>query len=172
MRRYWREEEGDDHEALWHELAERACHIPGSSEHPLPGDPHRAVHRDLERLDDGDLQLEKYRAIFRACFERDVPNLWWLLRRIGRSEYLQEQRATEEREMAARARQEERRQGTSIDQARLQALQVEAERARERVAHEAWLACQEEQQREREWAAHEAWLAYQIERELERAVAD
>ena len=173
MRRSRRDEEDDDHETLWHELAERACHIPGSRERSYPGDAHRYVHHDVERLDDGDLALEKYRAIFRVCFERDTPNLWWLLRRIGRIEHEQEQRATAEREMAARARREAQPTlSPALDRQRLHALSEEAARARERAAHAAWLAYQDEQERTRERAAHQAWLDEQVEQEPQAVVAD
>ena len=112
-------------------LAERACHIPGSSERSYPGDAHRYVHHDVERLDTATWHWGSIAAIFRVCIEPDTPNLWWLLRRIGRIEYEQEQRAKAEREMAARARREAQpTRSPALDRQRLQVLHEEAARAR------------------------------------------
>jgi hypothetical protein len=70
----------DDHEDLWHELAERVCRVPGWEQRP--GDPHRAFHQDIPSLCDVELALERQRAVFRACLERNRLARDWLLRRI------------------------------------------------------------------------------------------
>lgn len=154
MNRYRRgvvEDEQDDHEALWHELAERICHVPGWE--MRPGDPQRAFHHDLPGMREEDLTLERERALVRACMERDRLDRAWLLQRIARIDA--ERACREERQTdqpAAPPRPAMPRQAPASLSPAQQLLRqrqlAEAERDVEWLQHQEWLRFQRESREE------------------------
>jgi hypothetical protein len=144
MRRAHDWDEQDDHEALWQELMQRACRVPGEDGEVRPGDPQRRFHLDLGGMRDPDLRLEEWRTMLRASLERDRVNLWWLQERVEEIGRTLARRAAQERRLAGLAATgADPPRSPPPDRARLRAVQEAAALARELAADDAWLAHQE-----------------------------